>query len=68
MAKMIVNYAVNFLQLKPDTTQQCTFNDISDETEELQAYITLACQLGIMGIDMENNNFLPNDIITRAQF
>jgi hypothetical protein len=68
MAKMIVNYAMNFLQLKPDTTQQCNFNDISDETKELQTYITLACQLNIMGINMENNHFLPNNLITRAQF
>jgi hypothetical protein len=68
MAKMVVQYAVSLLHLSPDTTQQCLFNDIAEESEELQAYITLVCQLGIMGIAMENDNFLPNKVLTRAEF
>jgi hypothetical protein len=44
----------------------CVFADIANETQELQTYITSACQLGIMGQDMEN--FLPNEVVTRAQF
>jgi hypothetical protein len=44
----------------------CVFADISNESEELQTYIIQACQLGIMGQDMEN--FLPNEVVTRAQF
>lgn len=66
MAKMIVNYAVKVLLLKPDTTKTCEFNDIEKETTELQWYMKLACQLWIMGIDMEK--FEPNAVVTRAQF
>jgi hypothetical protein len=68
MAKMIVNYAIPLYHLSPDASQQCFFNDIAEESEELQSYITLACQLGIMGIAMENDHFLPNKILSRAEF
>jgi hypothetical protein len=50
MAKMMVNFAVRVLGLQPDTTSECSFDDIADESAELQEYIRLSCQLHIMGI------------------
>ena len=71
LAKMIVNFAVKALGKKPDTTVDCTFPDMSQETPERQAYARLACQLGIMGRDTKGNvatTFAPNAPVTRAQF
>lgn len=36
------------LDISPDTTRTCEFDDISNEVEELQYYMKLSCQLGIM--------------------
>jgi hypothetical protein len=36
MAKMIVNYAVNVLGRIPDTSINCEFNDISNQSWEMQ--------------------------------
>ena len=66
MAKMMVNYAVKVMGRKPDTTKTCSFGDIANQTPEIQEYIKLACQLGLMWIDM--TDFDPNGIVTRAQF
>ena len=66
MAKMIVNYAIKVLNKTPDTWAICSFNDIADQTVELQWYIKLSCQLGLMGINMQS--FLPNQEVTRAEF
>ena len=65
MAKMIANYATKVLGLKPDTTRDCTFDDVANVSPELQWYITEACQLGLMGVGI--NNFDPNGWVTRAQ-
>ena len=48
MAKMMVNYAIKVLGLKPDTTKTCSFGDVASQTDELQLYIKLSCQLGLM--------------------
>lgn len=45
MAKMIVNFAIKVLGLKPDTTRICEFTDIDDQSTELKLYIKLSCQL-----------------------
>jgi hypothetical protein len=45
MAKMIVNYAVKVLEIQPDTSKNCLFTDVANETEELQTAMILACQL-----------------------
>lgn len=66
MAKMMVNYAVKVALLHPDATKECIFDDVSNQSTEIKWYITLACQLGLMGIDM--TNFEPDTIVTRAQF
>ncbi len=66
MAKMMSNYAKEVLGSTPDTTKACAFTDVANETAELQGYITEACQLGLMGIDL--TAFNPNGAVTRAQF
>ena len=72
MAKMMVNYATKVMWLQPNTTLSCTFNDIANETPELQSYIKLACQLGLMGYASDgvtqNASFFPLAIVDRAQF
>jgi len=66
MAKMMSNYATEVLGLAPDTSKACTFTDVANETDELQGYITEACQLGLMGVGIAAFN--PNGLVTRAQF
>ncbi|MEI6672486.1 MAG: S-layer homology domain-containing protein [bacterium] len=66
MAKMMVNYAVEVKGLTPDTTKTCEFTDVANQTDELQGYITKACQLGLMGVGI--TAFNPNGVVTRAQF
>jgi len=66
MAKMMVNYATQVLGKTPNTSLACTFTDIADQSQELQGYITQACQLGLMGQGI--TTFDPAGIVTRAQF
>lgn len=66
MAKMMSNYATEVLGKAPDTSKTCSFTDVSNETEEMQGYITKACQLGLMGVGIAAFN--PNGLVTRAQF
>lgn len=66
MAKMMTNYAIQVLGQTPDTSKNCNFSDIAEESAELRGYIIKACQLGIMGVNL--SKFSPNDIVTRAQF
>ena len=66
MAKMISNFAISLGGLVPNTGKNCTFNDISNQSSELRFYIKLACQLGLMGVGI--NDFDPNAEVTRAQF
>jgi hypothetical protein len=44
----------------------CSFADISNQSSDIQLYIKLACQLGLMGVGI--SNFDPNGEVTRAQF
>ncbi len=67
MAKMMVNYVVNVLHQKTmNTWTICTFDDISNESSEMQSYIKLSCQFGLMGIG--TTHFDPRWKVTRAQF
>jgi len=66
MAKMMVNYATEVLGQTPDTNVTCEFTDVANESDELQGYITEACQLGLMGVGI--TAFNPNGVVTRAQF
>ena len=69
MAKMLSQYAVNVLWKEPDTTQTTKFNDVSDKKDaDYDNGVTLAYQLWIMWRNMPNNNFRPDDEVTRAEF
>ena len=72
LAKFMVAFTTKILGKKPDMTRDCTFADVSDESSEMQQYITLACKLGIMGMKPDGQTpddvFNPNDTVTRAQF
>lgn len=49
-AKMMSNYAMNVLDMEPDTDKVCEFDDMADESAEMQGYAITACQLGLMGL------------------
>jgi len=48
MAKMISNFAITLAGFTPDTTKECTFTDIGNQSTEMKFYIKLSCQLGLM--------------------
>jgi hypothetical protein len=71
LAKMISQFAVKVINMKPDMTKSCSFSDIWNETKEIQLYIRTACQLGLMGYDDNGNQsttFDPFATVNRAQF
>jgi hypothetical protein len=73
MAKMISVYAVTFLDKKPDITKSaCSqFEDLSLTTVEMQRYMTLSCQLGLMGMNGDGigvqDLFRPYPWLSRAE-
>lgn len=70
-AKMASEFAMKVIGITPDMTKKCEFDDINDEIDELQYYIKLSCQLGIMGLDYYGEPvtiFNPNHFVTRDQF
>ena len=66
MAKMMVNYAKEVKGLTANTSLECNFTDISNQSDELRGYIKEACQMGLMGQGI--TAFNPNGVVTRAQF
>ena len=70
MAKMLSYFAENVLWMDDfDTRRNCEFNDVPSYLDRQYNYwVTKACQLGIMWINMQNNNFNPYWTVTRAQF
>ena len=70
MAKMLSNYAINVLWKEPDVSKWTVkFNDVTDkQNKNYDNAVTLAYQLWIMWQNMKNNNFRPNDEVTRAEF
>ena len=67
MAKMLSQYAINILKKTPDTSKKCNFWDVSSDLDkQYNDWVTLACQLGIMWVNI--TNFRPNDEVTRAEF
>jgi len=69
MAKMLSQYAINVLWIKPDETRVNKFNDVSDDLNaDYNNSVTLAYQLWIMWINMPKNRFRPYDEVTRAEF
>ena len=45
MAKMMSNFAMNFLGKKPDMSKSCEFDDLANQDAEMKYYIKTACQL-----------------------
>jgi len=70
MAKMLSNYAINVLWKDPDLAKWTPFfNDVTNKlNKQYDNAVTLSYQLGIMWINMKNNNFRPYDEVTRAEF
>lgn len=69
MAKMLSMYAMNVLWKKPANTIVPNFEDVSEDLNEQYDYwISLAYQLWIMWINMQENKFRPHDLVTRAEF
>ena len=69
MAKMLSQYAINVLWQKPANLVVPNFNDVTDkQNSDYDDWVTLAYQLWIMWQNMPNNNFRPNDEVTRAEF
>ena len=70
MAKMLSNYAINVMWKQPDVSKWVIkFNDVTKKMDkDYNNAVTLAYQLWIMWQNMPNNNFRPNDEVTRAQF
>jgi hypothetical protein len=67
LAKMIANYAMNILDLEPDTDKECVFSDVTEALDEqYDMGVTNACQLGLMGVDI--TRFRPYDIVNRGEF
>jgi len=69
MAKMLSNFAINVLWEAPDTSKSINFKDVSSKKDkEYDNWVTLAYQLWIMWQNMKNNEFRPNDEVTRGEF
>lgn len=71
LAKMMTNFAVNVLNRNPDINRVCSFSDMKDQSQEMQQYAILACQLGLMGLEYDGTpakKFMPTDKVNRAQF
>ena len=70
MAKILSNYAINILWKKPDPSLWTVkFDDVTEkQNADYDNAVTLAYQLWIMGQNIKNNKFRPNDEVTRAEF
>ena len=72
MAKMMSEYAMNVLKKIPDSTKTCVFVDMGSQSNEMQTYATLACQLWLMWYESDGQTqsrmFNPNQFVDRAQF
>lgn len=70
MAKMLANYAENVLWIDDfDTSRNCSFSDVSSSLDKDYDYwVTKACQLWIMWVNMKSGKFYPKWWVTRAEF
>jgi len=71
LAKMIVEYATSIFFMQPDQSRVCEFQDIGNESLEMQSYIKAACQLGLMWLQSNGEPdiiFNPNNIVSKAEF
>lgn len=71
LAKMISVYAITIHKKQVATWVVCEFSDMTDQSQEMQFYAKIACQLWLMGLDssgVPNILFNPQWTVTRAQF
>ena len=71
LAKMISQFAIKVVGLAPDPSRDCLHDDVSEESDEMQHFIRIGCELGLMGLQYDGEpaeTFWPNEIVTRAQF
>ena len=70
MAKMLSNFAINVLWEEPDVSKwTIKFDDVTNKMDDqYDNAVTKAYQLWIMWQNMKNNEFRPNDEVTRAEF
>ena len=70
MAKMLSNFAINVLWEEPDTEKWVVkFDDVTNKMDkQYDNALTKAYQLWIMWQNVKNNEFRPNDEVTRAEF
>ena len=70
MAKMLSNFAINVLWEEPDVSKwTADFDDVTNKMDEqYDNAVTKAYQLGIMWQNVKDNEFRPNDWVTRAEF
>ncbi len=66
LAKMIVNYATDVLNMEPDTSKTCNFTDIDSQNTEIKWYIKTACQMWLMWVGLKT--FYPKNKVTIAEF
>lgn len=71
MAKMMAVYATQVMGKQTQKTDTPKYADVNAQLGDLADYITLAYQLGIMGVDAQGNplaNFNPQGQVSRAEF
>ena len=72
MAKMISEFSINVLWLKPDETKNCNFYDTDpDLDKQYNNWVTKACQLWLMWIydDWEKSDYFnPKKTVTRWEW
>lgn len=71
LAKMMSVYVTQILGKDKVITGTVQYPDVDEKLGDLAQYIQLAYQLQIMGIDAEGKalpNFMPHQIVTRAEF
>lgn len=70
-AKMVTNFATKVMNKQPDTSLNCSFADMQNESSEMKNYATLVCQLWLMGMKSDGKtpatNFNPNQYLNKAQ-
>lgn len=73
LAKMLTQYTVSHVDKRPDTTKDCSLFNMSTAhyTDDLPGYMTLSCQLSIMGVHPDYtplSDFMPDKTVSRAEF
>ena len=72
LAKMISEFSVKIMWSEIDYSKDCSFDDMSKESKEMQYYAELSCRLWLMWLHADwvtvKDSFDPNEYVTRAQF